>query len=225
MEKNIIGIIGDIHGCFNTLETLYGKIKSLCNEIYSVGDLVDRGNFSRKVVDFCIINDIKTVRGNHEDMMLKAIHSPSNGSTSLNETPFDLWMLNGGDMTMKNYSLFSEPDYLVVFSEIFKKTGHYDFVLNFPLKYEFENIIISHAGIVKGSSQSNIFWNRDNPSKLDKIQVVGHNPTIKIIHEKNHYLNIDTGCVYGNHLSAVVMNTNTGELIRSFSVPVDDRDL
>lgn len=225
MDSNIIGIIGDIHGCFNTLETIYDKIKDLCSEIYTVGDLIDRGEYSRNVIDFCISENIKTVRGNHEDMMLKTIHSPSYETIPGYETPYDLWMLNGGDLTMKNYSLSSESDFLNVFSNIFKTTGHYDFILNLPLKYEFENIIISHAGIVNGASPSNIFWNRDIPSKLDKIQVVGHNPSMEIIHRKNHYLNTDTGCVYGNMLSAVIIDVSDGKLLQTFSVPTDTRDI
>lgn len=225
MNKNNIGIIGDIHGCFNTLETLYGKIKNLCNEIYSVGDLIDRGEFSRSVIDFCLSKNIKTVRGNHEDMMLKAIHTPVYEATPGHETPYDLWMINGGDKTMKNYALSSESDFLDVFSDILKTTGHYDFILNLPLKYEFDKIILSHAGIVNGASPSNIFWNRDLPSKLDKIQVVGHNPVMEIVNKKNHFINIDTGCVYGNQLSAVIIDISNGKLLQTFSVPVDARDI
>ncbi len=53
----MIAVIGDIHGCFNTLKELVGKVKGKYPgiKIYSVGDLVDRGNFSYEVLDFIVM--------------------------------------------------------------------------------------------------------------------------------------------------------------------------
>jgi serine/threonine protein phosphatase 1 len=47
----MIAVIGDIHGCFLTLQKLVQKLKTDFPRItiYSVGDLVDRGNFSYEV--------------------------------------------------------------------------------------------------------------------------------------------------------------------------------
>ena len=54
MNNNKIFVIGDIHGCFLTLSELYDQIKSKFPtiEIYSVGDLVDRGNKSFEVIEY-----------------------------------------------------------------------------------------------------------------------------------------------------------------------------
>ena len=72
MPDKKIAIIGDIHGCYYTLKSLYCKITET-DEVYSVGDLIDRGKYSKEVVQFCMDNNIKPVKGNHEDMMIKAI--------------------------------------------------------------------------------------------------------------------------------------------------------
>jgi serine/threonine protein phosphatase 1 len=70
-----IAVIGDIHGCIGPLKDIYEKIVKYTNEVYSVGDLIDRGKNSKEVIQFCIDNKISPVKGNHEDMMLKAIQS------------------------------------------------------------------------------------------------------------------------------------------------------
>ena len=85
----MIAIIGDIHGCYFTLKELYEKIIEHTNEIYSVGDLIDRGNFSRQVIQFCINNDIKPVLGNHDDMLLRAT-----GVRQISESEQRHWIIN-----------------------------------------------------------------------------------------------------------------------------------
>ena len=52
----MIAVIGDIHGCYLTLVELYAQIlkKYPDIEIYSVGDLIDRGNKSFEVMEFVL---------------------------------------------------------------------------------------------------------------------------------------------------------------------------
>ena len=55
----MIAVIGDIHGCYLTLVELYEQILKKYPDIkvYSVGDLVDRGNKSFEVMEFIIENN------------------------------------------------------------------------------------------------------------------------------------------------------------------------
>ena len=39
-------------------------------DIYSVGDIIDRGDNNLECIDICISNGIKVVKGNHEDMAI-----------------------------------------------------------------------------------------------------------------------------------------------------------
>ncbi|MEO8666384.1 MAG: metallophosphoesterase, partial [Ignavibacteria bacterium] len=71
-KSNTIAIIGDIHGCYHTLTDIFQHLKNV-KEVYSVGDLIDRGKYSKEVVGFCIENSIRAVKGNHEDMMIRAV--------------------------------------------------------------------------------------------------------------------------------------------------------
>ena len=52
----MVAVIGDVHGCYFTLTELYQKIQFKYPEVevYCVGDLIDRGNYSREVVDFIV---------------------------------------------------------------------------------------------------------------------------------------------------------------------------
>ena len=69
--------ISDIHGCYKTLQVLFQQLESISidNKYYFLGDYIDRGPDSRKVLDFLMKlrnknKDVVILRGNHEQMML-----------------------------------------------------------------------------------------------------------------------------------------------------------
>ncbi|HVO73095.1 MAG TPA: metallophosphoesterase, partial [Ignavibacteriaceae bacterium] len=74
----MIAVIGDIHGCLNTLSDLVSKIEKKYPELnlYCVGDLIDRGNFSCEVMDFISKKNIKFTPGNHDYMFYYFIKFP-----------------------------------------------------------------------------------------------------------------------------------------------------
>ena len=55
-----IYIIGDVHGCFYTLEKLLSKLNKN-SEIIFVGDLCDRGFYSKEVIELIIENNYKSM--------------------------------------------------------------------------------------------------------------------------------------------------------------------
>lgn len=87
-------IIGDIAGNYNTLIKLLKIMPSAAIPL-SVGDMVDRGPDSKKVLDF-FINNGQAVLGNHDHMMLEDIK----------ETRYyypGVWISNGGHATLESY--------------------------------------------------------------------------------------------------------------------------
>ena len=69
-------VIGDIHGCFESLLALEEAIKNVDPgaTFVAVGDLVDRGPDSMKVVEhFCSSDDHTSVMGNHEEFLLRIV--------------------------------------------------------------------------------------------------------------------------------------------------------
>ena len=95
----MIGIIGDIHGCYHTLVTLVDKVKEKYPgiDLYCVGDIVDRGNFSHLVVEYIASQGIKTALGNHDNLFCHAFFNPGNQWAVI-------WEMNGCQKTMAYYS-------------------------------------------------------------------------------------------------------------------------
>lgn len=208
----LVGVIGDIHGCYLTFTALYNELLKYTNEIYTVGDLIDRGKQSRDVIDFIIENKIKTIRGNHEDVLLKAFSQLENPEKSLIEIYSHHFKI-GGESTFEAYQGSRKPYILADYKSAVEDTGHIEFMENLPVMIELPKVVISHAGIVKDATMQDIIWNRTKPLlKLEKFQIIGHTPQDEVLYHKNWYMNIDTGCVYGNKLTAAIIDKNTAEV-------------
>jgi serine/threonine protein phosphatase 1 len=213
----LIAVIGDIHGCFHTLKNLLVQIREKYPviEIYSVGDLVDRGNFSYEVIEFVKSEGIKFTPGNHDYMMYYFILHPTHEIGRP-------WTHNGYEPTLLSYN-----------DHFDKLNEHLDFIFSKPLYYDLEDCFISHAGISRSmkyllpddyqndlskmneviqsniNSEAGILWTRDALLNIGKLQVVGHSIKRDIIHsEKYNTVYIDTGAFLGNKLSAVVVEKN-----------------
>ena len=69
-------VIGDIHGCFESLLALEDAIRKVdpSATFVAVGDLVDRGPDSMQVVEhFCTSELHTSVMGNHEEFLLRIV--------------------------------------------------------------------------------------------------------------------------------------------------------
>lgn len=198
-----IYIIGDVHGCFNTLLEL---IKQFPNkeksQICFVGDVIDRGLFSCDVVELIMQNDYKMVMGNHERRLL------SNKFEFLNnKVPFDRsWFFgNGGEATYRSY-LGQSVEF---------KQRHVDFLESRPVYLEFkdyktqngEHLVVSHSAVgnmweLRNDKYASEEFRRHLLSgRGDELQVsgifnvYGHTPVREVKFYKNS-ADIDTGCVF-----------------------------
>jgi len=93
--------IGDIHGCARTLRHLVTQVIRLApgDNLYLLGDLIDRGPDSKGVLDFIFQlaaagYNVTSVRGNHEEMCLRAPY---------NRSAMDMWSANGGLATLESF--------------------------------------------------------------------------------------------------------------------------
>lgn len=84
-------VVGDIHGCFHMLDALLERLAfdSARDRLFCVGDLIDRGPQSPRALEFLDAPWFHTIRGNHEQMMLDAVHEGGQAKT--------LWRMNGGE--------------------------------------------------------------------------------------------------------------------------------
>ena len=202
-------VIGDTHGCFNELKNLFLDLEA--NEEYNkntdkiifLGDYIDRGKDSRLVIDFIrkLQEENKNVialMGNHEDMLL-------NYYKGIEET----WTWNGYEPTLNSYKGFNEQ---------FKDDVQW--MKTLPLYHEDEHFIYVHAGVdvrkpLEEQSKNTLLWIREdfiyNEKAYDKRVIFGHTPTFflnkeykPVLTEANN-IDIDTGCVYGGALTALII--------------------
>jgi len=62
-------VFGDVHGDSVKLEKLVAEVRKRFGtevDIYSLGDLIDRGPDSKGVLDICVREGIQGILGNHE---------------------------------------------------------------------------------------------------------------------------------------------------------------
>lgn len=201
MDK--IFAIGDIHGCFDKLERLIKKIDiDFDNDtIIFMGDYIDRGPDSFKVVEFLI--NIKKMcpnsvflKGNHEVML----------ENYLSGKDMITFLQNGGRATIESYLIGSKNS-----TRFYIPPEHENFFNSLILYHETDQYIFVHAGLRKNvllekQTPDDLLWIRgsfiDSDFDFGKKIVFGHTPfTEPMIN--NYKIGIDTGAVYGNKLTCV----------------------
>lgn len=126
-----IWVIGDVHGEYDKLISLINKLP-IDAKICFVGDLIDRGKHSAKVLELIVNNEnYFSVKGNHEQLMID----------SFLEKDYSIWKQNGGNKTIKSF-----------YREKYSLYRHFKFIRELPLflYFEFENhkpLVISHSCI------------------------------------------------------------------------------
>src|SRR2546421_9656317 len=98
-------VIGDVHGKLALLNRLIQETGYQAGEdrLIFIGDLVDRGEDSRGVVERAIElqrespDQVMIIKGNHEAMMEAALGQPPDAQQA------ELWFYNGGVENLQSY--------------------------------------------------------------------------------------------------------------------------
>ena len=203
MKRTIV--IGDIHGCYDELIALLQKVDVQASDrVVAVGDLTVKGPKSRKVLDLFSKDDrFSSVIGNHDLALVK------------------YWR---GEMV----SLKSSQE--AARTELEQGGEQYFQYLNaLPFKADLGSHVVVHAGLRPGvpleeQSEEDLTELRtlgpDRTSRLglpwyevyadSKIALFGHWPAAEPRRGPSA-IGLDTGCVYGNRLTAHIIET--GEFI------------
>ncbi len=203
-------IYGDIHGCYEELVSLRKKIGITKDDTeVCVGDIVNKGKDSIKVLDLLIEKNIQSVLGNNEEKLLRYLeHEKSN-----KKNPIEI-----------------DESYIKKLSDKHKK-----YLANMPLYLKINDITILHGGVqnhmnlkkllkrekekilrlryldknghflpLQHNEKITTFW-ADIYDGHEGFIVYGHQPFDDVRFDK-YALGLDTGCVYGGKLSAAVFN-------------------
>lgn len=205
-----------MHGCYHTLLKLVKKLPSDAQLIF-VGDLCDKGNFSKDVIEFVINNNYPCVKGNHEHLFEKYILDvvekgvPSSWSDDKRV---------GGGVCIQSY----KDDVALI-----KK--HLTWISKLPMYLELENYFITHAFALelyknrdKQEYQNDLFLKRYYEDTIEPsideeiINVFGHCVFDEVQAGKKFFC-LDTGCSGGGSLSALRLESH--EIIQEV---MDTRD-
>lgn len=212
MNKRLF-VIGDIHGCYYELKALLEKTDKIINpetESYVfLGDYIDRGPDTKKVIDLLVERSYKHpanhifLKGNHEDMFLEQDQS---------------WAMNGAESVLKSYGKTWADLPTFVYD---LPSEHRKFFNNLRPHYHEGRVYCVHAGIDPGVSladqnESMKFWGRGyvkyQGAYPDNVFVVfGHTPNY-MLQENPNSLGIDTACVFGGKLTCAIMHVESGNV-------------
>jgi len=197
-------IYGDVHGCLEEWEELRKLIPKNSFEI-SVGDILDKGPYPVEALRYAKKNKIFTIMGNHE---YKHIRKYWGRNVKLDEDQ------------QRIYPKLKQEDF--------------EFIESMPFFLKLNRLTVVHAGITNKIYLSNpplnimtlllflrdvdenekfLPLNHNNPNARywadvynghEGFVVYGHNP-FREVKKNKHSIGIDTGCVYGNKLTAYVI--------------------
>lgn len=218
-------IIGDVHGCYHTLVQLINKLPRHAELIF-VGDLCDRGLFSKDVIEFVKSNNHSCIKGNHEHYMLENIEDCIEGRRC-KDMRYIREDYMGGVETIKSYKhdretlqkhlqwLKSLPNYIIR-DNCFITHGFCQ-----PYFKRRDDKTKEHAMLVNRSNDEEE-WGHDWEEgwrEYKLLNIYGHEHNDEVVQGAN-YICIDTGCVYGGKLTALELGS-----MKIIDQKVNERDI
>ncbi len=193
--------IGDIHGSYELLESLLQFWNHEEEQLVFLGDYIDRGPDSLKVLQK-IIQLTKTfgaitLCGNHEQLFLNWLEKPE----EISEFYFNPKV--GGAATIQSF--YSEPSFnqlidrysIKEMTETIQRNNEeiIQFLKNLRRFYHWDPYLFVHAGIdatvknFRDTKKDDFFWIREEfystPHLAKEIVVFGHTPTVLINKDKS----------------------------------------
>ncbi len=222
--------VGDIHGRADLLDQVLIRIDSdkakapSSNSIeVFIGDYVDRGPDSRRVLDQLVTRErthrMVFLRGNHETLLLKFVTS----QLILND-----WQRIGGLETLMSYGLTpsinadtATQTRLAAALDQAMPPSHRRFLDDLKSSFTCGDFYFVHAGVRPGIPLANqhdedLLWIRNEfltcEEDFGKIVVHGHTPVPKLDVRPNR-INIDTGAYATGNLTCLVLEGDTIRMI------------
>lgn len=215
-------VISDIHGCYFSLLDLIKKLP-LDAKLIFVGDLCDRGLYSKEVIEYVKSNNHTCILGNHDFYMIEHLKECLNGA----KVRWNIKEYMGGKETIANYT----GDNKII-------EEHITWLKTLPQYIQIEKYFITHAFCMpyykrrdekekshammvnRVTDEEEWLWDwEENWKDYDLLNIYGHENSDEVVRAEN-YLCIDTGCVYGNKLTALNLAN-----LRVTQVPLNKKDI
>jgi hypothetical protein len=213
-------VYGDIHGCLDEWRELRKKIGVTESDAeITVGDLFSKGPKPTETIRFARERGVITVLGNHEERYLLIGKGTKRAETDRYEAISVIWSRE--ERSIRNFYGENTENTPCSFENMNENDLAY--LLAMPRFLRLTNVIVVHAGLTNEIDLDNIA--EDQKSVLTHIRSVnsgsgerfwaevyngnqgfaiyGHTPCG--VRRDKHALGIDTGCVYGGGLTAVIL--------------------
>ena len=215
--------IGDVHGRLDLLDRMLEMIEADIaarprrrNFIILLGDLIDRGPDSARVVE-----RLRTYRpdgakmiflaGNHEEVMLRIVQGE--------EGVLPSWLKFGGAECLESYGVDSEALKKLDEGTALERVkaavprAHVDFLAGFGDTFSFGDYLFVHAGIRPGlpleeQHVKDLRWIREpflGDSKEHGFVVVHGHTICDAVEERANRIGIDTGAYMSGRLTAIAI--------------------
>jgi serine/threonine protein phosphatase 1 len=202
--------VGDVHGRADLLDVLLARIEADAASfdddrqpiLLFLGDLVDRGEHSRAVLDRVLAavltwGHVVCLRGNHEAAMLAFLDDPVAGAA---------WLNYGGRQTLESYGIPAPP-----------KGAGQELLREMPPMFRSGGVVFAHSGIdparpLEAQDEDTLLWGRSDflegavPEGLRVVHGHWARTEADITPDR---VNVDTGAYYSGRLTAVRLDEGT----------------
>jgi len=223
MPKAPIYAVGDIHGQLEMLETAISLIETDGGpnaRVVFLGDLVDRGESSRQVIERLMRaqqkrRDWTVLSGNHDQLFVGFMETGAVDDPRIKSGVPWVGPRLGGLATLASYGITNlDQTPMALWEEAKARVpmAHVDFLKSLPTHLAADDLLFVHAGIRPGialgdQSPDDLMWIRneflDDPRTHPWLVVHGHT-AVQTAEHKGNRVNLDSGAGYGRPITAAV---------------------
>lgn len=218
-------VVGDVHGCISELRALVAKlVLQPSDRVVFLGDLIDKGPSSAACVHFARKIGAITILGNHEDKMLRYLAheerrldtgkanpmrvSPERAAQWETLSAQDLEWLRASQVALKiGGNFLAVHAGLVPGVELAKqKASTMIRVRHLTTEGKFLSLSDALAAPERAIEWQSMYDGEHNLVVGHEVHSLGE-PRVDRLPNGHEVWNLDTGCVHGGHLTAMILET------------------
>ena len=196
--------IGDVHSCADELADLIERAALVSGDrVFFTGDLLSRGPKPHEVLKLYRELGAQAPVGNHEQRLLDAHRARARGEKGPRLSPSHQAIVN--ELTAEDWELLAGMPLLVEVPEHSVLIAHAGVDPTLPLSQQ-DPWVVTHIRSIDAAGKPSEKW---GPLWAKAYQgpphiVFGHNAK-KTPQLHPHATGLDTGCVYGGHLTGMIL--------------------